>query len=39
MEDNIKMDLKGIVCEDVDWTAMAQGNDKWWAVDKKFCFR
>ena len=35
MEDNIKMDLKGIVCEDMDWTDMAHGNDKWWAVDKK----
>lgn len=29
------MDLKGIVCEDMDWTDMAHGNDKWWAADKK----
>jgi len=35
MKDNIKMDLKGIVCEDTDWTHIANGNDKWWTVDKK----
>ena len=29
MEDNIKMDLKGIVCEDMDWTDIAKGNGKW----------
>jgi len=28
MEDNIKMDFRGIVCEDMDWIDMAQGNDK-----------
>ena len=25
----IKMDLKGIVCEDMDWTDIAKGNGKW----------
>ena len=35
MEENIKMDLKGIVCEDMDWTDIAKGNGKWWTVDKE----
>ena len=35
MEGNIKMDLKEIVCEDMEWTDIAKGNDKWRAVDRK----
>jgi len=36
MEDNNKMGLKGIVCEDMDWTDIAKSNDKWWTVHKKY---
>jgi len=28
--DNIKMGLKGTVCEDVDWMHMTQNRDHWW---------
>ena len=35
MEGNIKMDLKEILCEDMDWTDIAKGNVNWWAVDRK----
>jgi hypothetical protein len=31
-ENNIKMDLKEIDCEDVDWTQRAQDKDWWWAL-------
>jgi hypothetical protein len=31
-EDNIKMDLKTIGLEDVDWTHMAQDRDWWQAT-------
>jgi hypothetical protein len=29
-ENNIKMDLTEIVCEDVDWIHLAQDRDQWW---------
>jgi len=29
MRDNIKLDLKEIVCEDVDWICLAQDRDQW----------
>jgi hypothetical protein len=31
-EDNIKMDLKEIKPENVDWIAVTQNRDKWWAT-------
>jgi ribosome biogenesis protein Nip4 len=31
-EDNIKMDLREIGFEDVDWIHLAQDRDRWWAV-------
>jgi hypothetical protein len=31
-EDNIKIDLKEIVCDDVDWIHLAQGKDQWQAL-------
>jgi hypothetical protein len=31
-EDNIKMYLYEIDCEDVDWYDRAQNWDRWWAV-------
>jgi hypothetical protein len=31
-EDNIKIYLKEIVLEDVDWIHLAQDRDQWWAV-------
>jgi hypothetical protein len=30
--DNIRMDLRGIWREDVDWTRVDQDRDQWWAV-------
>jgi len=29
---NIKMDPKEIIWEGLDWIALAQGRDKWWAL-------
>ena len=29
---NIKMDPKEITWEGLDWTALAQGRNKWWAL-------
>jgi hypothetical protein len=31
-EDNIKLDLKEMLCEDVDWIHTAQDRDQWRAV-------
>jgi hypothetical protein len=31
-EDNIKMDLREILWESVDWMYLAQDRDQWWAV-------
>jgi hypothetical protein len=31
-EDNIKMDLEIIGCEDVDWIHLAQERIEWWAL-------
>jgi len=31
-KDNIKMDLRYIWWEDVDWIHLAQDKDKWWAL-------
>jgi hypothetical protein len=31
-EDNIRMDLKEIVCKGVEWLHLAQDRDKWLAV-------
>ena len=31
-EDNIKMDLKEVVCGGVDWIDLAQGRDRWQAL-------
>jgi hypothetical protein len=31
-EDNIKMGLKEIVCEGVDWTDLTQDRDRWWTA-------
>jgi hypothetical protein len=31
-EDNIKMDLREIVCGDVDWIHLAQDRDRWRAL-------
>jgi len=31
-EDNIKMDLQAVVCEDMDWIKLAQDGDGWWAL-------
>jgi hypothetical protein len=28
-EDNIKMDLQGVGCEDMDWIKLAQDRDRW----------
>jgi hypothetical protein len=28
-DDNIRMDLRGIIWEDVDWMHLAQDRDKW----------
>jgi len=30
--DNIKMYLKQIWCEDVDWIHLAQNRDEWWVL-------
>ena len=30
--DNIKMDPKEIIWEGLDWIALAQDRDKWWAL-------
>jgi hypothetical protein len=32
MQLNTKIDLKGIVCEDVNWIDLAQDRYQWWAV-------
>jgi hypothetical protein len=32
-EDNIKMDLKKIWWESTDWIHLAQGRERWWAVE------
>jgi hypothetical protein len=31
-EDTIKMDLKEIRCNDLDWIHLAQDTDQWWAL-------
>jgi len=31
-EDNIKMDLKGVECGDMDWIHLTQDRDRWWAL-------
>ena len=31
LEDNIKMDLREVVCDPGDWIALAEDRDKWWA--------
>ena len=31
-EDNIKMDLQEVGCEDMDWIDRAQDRDRWWAL-------
>jgi len=31
-EDNIKMDLQEVGCGCVDWTELAQGSVRWWAL-------
>ena len=31
-EDNIKMDLQEVGCEDMDWTDVAQDRDRWRAL-------
>jgi hypothetical protein len=31
-EDNIKMDLPGVVCEGINWIVLAQDRDRWWAL-------
>jgi hypothetical protein len=31
-EDNIKMDLKEVVWEEMDWTDLAEGRDEWWTL-------
>jgi hypothetical protein len=28
-EDNVKMDLREVICGDVDWIDVAQGRDRW----------
>ena len=30
-EDNIKMDLRAVVCDPRDWIALAEDRDQWWA--------
>jgi hypothetical protein len=32
-EDNIKMDLEGLVCEGVDWIQLLQHEDQWRALE------
>jgi hypothetical protein len=32
MEENIKMGLKEVGCEDMDWINAAQDGDRWWAL-------
>jgi hypothetical protein len=32
LEDNIKMDVKEVGLEGVDWIYLAEGMDKWWAL-------
>ena len=31
-EDNIKMDLQEVGCQDNDWIELAQDRDRWWAL-------
>jgi hypothetical protein len=31
-KDDVKIDLKEMGCEDVDWVSLAWGSDQWWAV-------
>jgi hypothetical protein len=31
-KDNIKMDLQGLGWEGMDWIAVAQDKDRWWAL-------
>ena len=30
-EDNIKMDLREVVCDPRDWIALVKDRDQWWA--------
>jgi hypothetical protein len=30
-EDNIKTELKGVGCEDMDWIRLTQDMTQWWA--------
>jgi len=32
-EDNIKMDLKKLECEDVNWILLVQDRNQWWAFE------
>ena len=31
-ENNIKMNLQELVCEDIDWIELVQDRDRWWAL-------
>jgi hypothetical protein len=31
-EDNIKMQLQDVGCRGMDWIALAQDRDRWWAL-------
>jgi hypothetical protein len=35
LEDNIRMDLREVGWEGVDWTYLAQDRDHWWALVNK----
>ena len=32
-EDNIKVDLQDVGCGGVEWIALAQDRDSWWALE------
>jgi len=31
-DDSIKMDLREVGCDDMDWMELAQDRDRWWAL-------